>query len=127
LGDRGACYYIEAIQNPGSVYGKTNSAKSFCNCLVGNLVVFIPNAFTPQGYNPIFRPEGSFLDYENSTMEIFNRWGESIFSLKGIVNGWNGEFPSGIPAPAGVYLYRIKAVSTNGQQITKTGSVTLLR
>lgn len=126
IGSFGLCYYVEAKQNVGAPNGFTNIARSFSRCYVGKLVSFIPNAFRPNGVNQTFRPEGSYIDYAESSMEIFDRWGGRIVAIKDISKGWNGNDASGNPCSAGVYYYKINLQSPNGEKQTKTGFVTLL-
>ncbi len=127
VGNLGVCYYIEAVQNDISPHGLKSISKSFSSCVSGDMVVFVPNAFVPEGVNKIFRPEGSYIDYENSTMEIYNRWGAKVISYEKIVPGWDGKSSSGIDLESGVYLYQMKIKSTNGKEQIKKGTVTLLR
>ncbi len=126
IGNYGLCYYVEAIQNPGSLKGTQNSSKSFSNCILGELLVFVPTAFNPVGVNHVFRPEGSYIDYVNSSLEIFDRWGGLIIKIEDITNGWNGKDVSGKDCGLGVYYYRLNIKSPNGQKTTKIGLVTLI-
>lgn len=126
VGNRGICYYVEAIQNTGSPHGIKAVSKSFVSCVIGELLVYIPNAFTPNGANKIFRPEGSFIDYDKSTMEIYDRWGTLIYNKTGIDQGWDGNRNNGEFSGQGVYFYQLKIVSTNGISQTKKGTLTLL-
>lgn len=126
VGNRGTCYYIEAIQNSGSPHGIKAVSKSFVSCVFGELLVFVPNAFSPLGVNKIFRPEGSFIDYDKSSIEIYDRWGTLIYNKTGIVQGWDGNRNNGEFSGQGVYFYQLKIVSTNGISQTKKGTVTLL-
>ncbi|MBK9190025.1 MAG: gliding motility-associated C-terminal domain-containing protein [Crocinitomicaceae bacterium] len=72
-------------------------------------VVFIPNAFTPDGnnLNPVFVPviaeTGSIISYE---LHIFDRWGGVVFHSEVINEFWNGTNSKGI-VQDGVYTYRI--------------------
>ncbi len=126
IGSFGLCYYIEAIQNSGSPSGFQSAARGFSKCLIGELIVFVPNAFHPEGVNKFFRPEGSYIDYVNSSLEIFDRWGNRVIAIKDITNGWDGKDSSGNMRSGGVYYYKLNLISPNGQKQTKTGFVTLL-
>ena len=68
------------------------------------LVVF-PNAFTPNGdgRNDLFRPvlKCELTDFR---LEVYNRWGEMIFTTSDAQNGWNGYF-NGSLQPQDAYLY----------------------
>lgn len=125
-GNKGCCYYIEAIQNAGSSHGILSRANSFSSCVVGELLVFVPNAFVPTGVNKFFRPKGSFIDYNNSSMKIYNRWGQLIKSITDISIGWDGTDETSNKCPAGVYVYDMLIIGTNGDIQNKRGSITLI-
>jgi gliding motility-associated-like protein len=120
------CYYVTATQQSGDINNENESAKSYQVCLTGEASVLIPNAFRPTGLNNVFKPEGTFINYQNSTLEIFDRWGGPVIKLENIASGWNGSFKDGTPASQGVYYYVLKIESTNGNSKTYTGFVTLL-
>jgi gliding motility-associated-like protein len=95
---------------------------------MGTPTVFIPTAFLPYGVNKTFRPEGRFIDYNRSRMEIYDRWGAQLISLNGIRAGWDGKDSNGILNTPGVYYYKIYIQSTNVREKEKVfiGFVTLL-
>jgi gliding motility-associated-like protein len=94
--------------------------------------VYIPNSFTPNfdGVNdifiPIFSPYG--LDLKTYDLEIFDRWGISLFKTKDYTQGWNG-FAKGTedPLKQDVYVYKIRYKDAEGKIYNKTGHVSLLR
>jgi gliding motility-associated-like protein len=90
--------------------------------------ILIPNAFSPNGdgLNDIFFPVLRGVDW--FWMEIFNTWGERIFSTKEgeIGAGWDGTY-RGQSVPVGNYLYKISFRSDNGFFETRTGGITLIR
>lgn len=122
FGSMGLCYYVEAVQDRP----QPAIAKSFSNCLIGEMTIFMPNAFRPEGVNKFFRPEGAYIDYANSTMEIYDRWGGLVESKKDITSGWDGKDASGRPCQGGVYFYKFEIMGFYGSKETKTGFVTLL-
>ncbi|MFO8068191.1 MAG: PKD domain-containing protein [Bacteroidales bacterium] len=99
--------------------------------------IVFPNAFTPSitgssgGYydpanitNEVFFPlYQGIQDYE---LTIFNRWGELIFRSTDPLIGWDG-YHRGSLAPQGVYVWKFNGLCTNGNSITKSGTVTLIR
>lgn len=89
--------------------------------------LFIPSGFTPNSdeVNPIFFAYGSGM--KTFHMEIFDRWGESVFTSDDIEKGWNGELKNGTPAPQGVYDYKIDVEFSNHKLNTVMGKVTLVR
>ncbi|MCW3121492.1 MAG: domain containing protein, partial [Flavipsychrobacter sp.] len=90
----------------------------------------VPNAFSPNGdgLNDYFLPR-QFLTkgLTSFKMDIFNRWGQLVFSTK-LINGlgWDGKF-NDIPQPEGVYIFKIDANFKDGQIESHTGNLTLLR
>ncbi|HNB81935.1 MAG TPA: gliding motility-associated C-terminal domain-containing protein, partial [Chitinophagaceae bacterium] len=90
----------------------------------------IPNSFSPNGdgRNDYFLPREILSSGISSfEMQIFNRWGELIFSTtQSDGRGWDGKY-NGVDQPNGVYIYLIRAVFMNGVQKEYTGNVTLLR
>nr|HMT28045.1 PKD domain-containing protein [Bacteroidia bacterium] len=101
--------------------GQVNVA-DFNECEIGFPDHFIPNAFTPNGdgINDNFEISisGQSASYR---MEIFNRFGELVFSgLR-----WNGT-GNNQKCPGGIYSYRIH-IKNNRQLITKSGIVNLIR
>jgi gliding motility-associated-like protein len=102
------------------------------------LIIFIPNVFKPDSLHGGQRDRNYFSAWENETfqpvvsdyssfeMQIFNRWGELMYTTNNPEKGWNGKF-KGENAMEGVYAYVIKATSYSGKPYTFTGTVTLLR
>jgi len=91
--------------------------------------VFIPNSFTPNGdgTNDIFNVKGLGFKLKGFSMELFDRWGHSMFFTKDVTKGWDGTL-KGQPAQDGVYVYKIKAVGSNGEGKKEyIGHVTLMK
>ena len=90
---------------------------------------FIPNAFTPGDdvHNDVFSVNGQYL--KQVDMQIYNRWGQLIYSDSGRNPSWNGTH-NAAPCPDGVYLYRISVKGYKNGRLLKEyrhGTVTLLR
>jgi PKD repeat protein len=68
------------------------------------------------------------MGVEKYKLEIYNRWGELIFSTDNINTGWNGCIDNNPehPVSQGVYVWKVKATFTNGQTKMYAGDVTLL-
>jgi gliding motility-associated-like protein len=92
------------------------------------LSVYIPNSFTPNfdGNNDLFFPVFSIGLIKTYEFLIFNRWGELLFQTNNIRNGWSGTFKSK-KVPAGVYIYKVLAISYKNVTFEKTGKLNLLR
>jgi len=90
-----------------------------------DFTLFVPSAFTPNqdGKNELFQPKG----YGISTyhLQIFDRWGERIFSSKDFLKGWDGTF-KGSACKIDTYIWKIDAVSLRGKIKNISGLVTLI-
>tara|TARA_R110001599_G_scaffold292026_1_gene495650 strand:- start:28 stop:3141 length:3114 start_codon:yes stop_codon:yes gene_type:complete len=87
--------------------------------------IFIPNAFSPNndGVNDEFKPVTD-CDLQYS-MQIFNKWGEIIFSTEDITKGWDGRF-KGTKVQDGQYSYIVfYAGALNGVSFEETRRGTL--
>ncbi|MCW3078123.1 MAG: domain containing protein [Bacteroidetes bacterium] len=97
--------------------------------VIEDISIFIPNAFTPNGdgLNENFIPKTVGL--KKLRMDIFDRWGELIFTTSDPAMGWDGRHKKGGDIlPQGVYVYRVSAIFNNGSKPKQyTGHVTLLR
>jgi gliding motility-associated-like protein len=86
--------------------------------------LFIPNAFSPNsdGRNDIFGPV-SICPVTGFRMQVFNRWGQALYTTTNIAKGWNG-----LHAPSGVYVFVVEYQSLNtGSRKFVKGNVTLVR
>ena len=88
--------------------------------------LFVPNAFTPGGKNPVFIPYGVFIDVSDYLFSIYNRWGTLIFQTNDPNTGWDGTY-KGDKAQNDVYVYYIRYKNSRNKYIDKSGSVTLIR
>ncbi len=90
----------------------------------------VPNVFTPNGdgTNDYFFPRQLLARGLTSfKMDVYNRWGQTIYSSNSIDGrGWDGNF-NDKPQPEGVYIYLIEAKFKDGQMENHQGNVTLLR
>ncbi|WP_428328558.1 gliding motility-associated C-terminal domain-containing protein [Mucilaginibacter sp.] len=88
--------------------------------------IFVPNAFTPNGDG---KNDIVYVQSENiKTLKfyVYDQWGELLYASFGQQNGWDGTY-KGNKEPVGVYVYYLEAVMNDGQQITKKGTITLIR
>jgi gliding motility-associated-like protein len=120
------CYRVVAYEDGGNIYGFADSSVSNIFCMVQEPHLFIPNAFTPEGKNPVLKPEHIYIDINKYFFAVFNRWGQKVYETSDPSAGWDGTYDGSI-APAGTYVYSVRVYGTNGREIEKNGTVTLLR
>jgi gliding motility-associated-like protein len=95
--------------------------------------VFIPSSFTPNfdglndEFKPVFSPYG--IDAKTYELEIFDRWGSSLFTSKEMTKGWDGSQQNkGVePMKQEVYVYKLKYKDMEGKVYNKLGYFTLTR
>lgn len=90
-------------------------------------ILFLPNVFTPNndGINDVFAPAVS-KNITSYTLEIYNRWGNEVFSSNNSAVGWDGKTGSG-EASTGTYYYTCIYSSTSGEVQYKNGFLELIR
>lgn len=84
--------------------------KTLCEGLV------IRNGFSPNndGVNDNFIIE-NLVDFPNTQVAVYNRWGTRVYSSKDYKNDWKGDF-DGQPVPSGTYFYQV--LLENGENFT---------
>jgi gliding motility-associated-like protein len=84
----------------------------------------IPNAFSPNGdgINDVWNIN-ALASYPESTVKVFNRYGQIIYQSNGYSKPWDGSF-NGSPLPFGTYYYIIDR--KNGFPLS-TGWVAIIR
>lgn len=89
--------------------------------------IFLPGAFSPNGdgLNDDYFISNPFAVQELISFEIFDRWGGRVFYTEDPFGKWDGYF-DGSPVNPGVFLYRVR-FRCNGEEYSRTGSVTVLR
>jgi len=118
------CYRIEAKEgnNPhGMGVSKSNLA-----CVEPRILLFMPNAFTPNGdgQNDQFIPYLTFIPVEYVFI-IRNRLGNILFQSNDYQIAWDGQF-HGHFVTEGVYIYYVEAKAPDGKILRKNGHVTVI-
>ncbi len=90
--------------------------------IVDSCYIFIPNIFSPNkdGYNDLFTIQAPAL--KQMTVQIFNRWGQIIYSWSGNEGGWDGY-----GAAEGTYFFTITGIDINDKAYSNKGFITLIR
>ncbi len=89
--------------------------------------VWIPSSFTPDndGINDTWSGT-SECAAEDYSVQVFDRWGEIVFSTKDPLIRWDGTF-HGKALPSGVYAYRVEYRLPYQKNREVAGSITLVR
>lgn len=94
-------------------------------------LVAIPNAFTPDGdgLNDVFLPVTIDVDPKEHLFEVYDRWGQLVFSSTKVGEGWDGRHSSGGEIlPQGVYVWRLTYLPAyTSDKIERRGTVTLIK
>jgi gliding motility-associated-like protein len=86
--------------------------------------LIVPNAFSPNGDNINDKWVITNIEkYPTSTLEIFNRYGQMLYSKTGYLNTWDGTY-NGKPLPVGAYYWIINIKQTNKKL---SGSISIIR
>ena len=88
--------------------------------------IFVPNAFSPNGdnANDTFYVRGNCIKFMQ--FEIYNRWGEKVFSSTDPAKGWDGTW-RGEKCEAATFTYFLRATLIDDTQINKQGTISLVK
>jgi gliding motility-associated-like protein len=118
---------FEIVLKGYDIFGCSSVQKEKINVQESSKIILIPNAFTPNGdgLNDTFEPK--MKAYSFFRMDIFNTWGDLIFSSSRSERlGWDGRV-MGQDAPSGSYVYKISLVTDAGESVQESGTLTLIR
>mgnify|MGYP000847431077 CR=1 FL=1 len=88
----------------------------------------LPNAFTPNndGLNDVFRPATDYELITRFVLNIYNKWGQLVFSTNDPLKGWDGTV-NGYDALIGPYAWTIIYSNYNTFNVSSKGIVWLIR
>ncbi|MCS7162044.1 MAG: gliding motility-associated C-terminal domain-containing protein [Bacteroidia bacterium] len=90
--------------------------------------VNVPTAFTPNGDGINDQWVISGRGVQRIEVTVWDRWGNQIWSNNGeMTRFWDGTTKSGQAVPEGVYSFLLRIVDVRGQEMVRTGTVTILR
>ncbi len=98
--------------------------------VIEDINVYIPNSFSPNddNLNEEFFPQGTGISEEKYQMQIYDRWGELIFSTSKLNEHWKGFKKNGTEAVLqDTYIYKIDLQTIKGNKLNKVGHVNLIR
>ncbi|MNJ90733.1 Protease 1 precursor [compost metagenome] len=120
-------YYI--ILEVTNALGCTDSAVRFIaiNTVTTEINTLIPTIISPNGdgSNDVWKLEFLQLAYPNVHVEIYNEWGQTIFTSDRYDTPWDGTY-NGEPVPDGNYLFMIQLNANASPDIYK-GILMVLR
>ncbi len=89
--------------------------------------LYVPNAFTPNGdnNNDFFRPIALGIK-SLDLFQVYNRWGQMVYSSTDLVRGWDGTF-GGRPQDPATFVWIAEATDYTGKKIKLKGTVVLIR
>ena len=122
------CYRIEAVYTihlPDANYSDTLSSWSNVACVDHRPIIYVPNAFVPNGVNNVFKPRIIFGDPQGYNLFIFNRGGGQIFESHNPAVGWDGT-DHGKVVQQGGYAYLIQFTASDGTPVERKGIVLLI-
>ncbi|HNF45015.1 MAG TPA: gliding motility-associated C-terminal domain-containing protein [Ferruginibacter sp.] len=90
--------------------------------------IYFPNSITPNGdaRNDGFGPLGNISAISNYQLNIFNRYGELVFSSKDPSERWNGYYKGKLNSP-GSYAWYATFVFKGIIKRAEQGTITLIR
>ena len=114
-------YYVVVIDSNGCI----SQSDSVTISTKVRPTIFIPNTFTPNNdehndFLQIFTDNVVSFD-----LEIYNRWGESVFNSKNENDLWDGTCENNV-VPQGSYFYKIEFVGIDFEKYEKTGQINVL-
>lgn len=117
------CYRVVAYKTDA---GNNRIDTAFSNeiCLRVYDTTLVPNAFSPEGNNKVFRIVNPNIARGQATMHIYDRWGGKLWQGEAL-DGWNGE-ALGQPVIQGLYIYRIEVFRPEKRELFQ-GTLMLLR
>lgn len=117
------CYRVKAIENIGGF-----DQESWSNevCFGFDPIVWIPNAFTPDGNDLNDLYEIFTASIKEFHIQIYDRWGEKLFESDNPKVSWDGTY-KGKTCQMDAYIYMVQYKGFDNKRVIKSGTVTLLR
>lgn len=137
----GSTKHTSSLRNP--VFDYLNIGKNNCVLVVSNsygcsdtvskiitiadeFVVYVPNAFTPNGdgLNDTFSVKGTGI--KSFDIEIYDRLGHKVFQSKDINNCWDGKNKSSLTEDS-EYTWKLIVSDFNNKYYTRAGNVMVVK
>ncbi|MDR1793307.1 MAG: gliding motility-associated C-terminal domain-containing protein [Bacteroidales bacterium] len=93
------------------------------------MVVYIPNSFTPNGdgLNDTWKPIMTEYSQNNYTLTVFDRWGSAIFQTHDPQQAWDGTVNGKFVQSGTTYTYRIEVQDMKNDLHEYVGIITVIR
>ncbi|MBD3639029.1 MAG: CotH kinase family protein [Crocinitomicaceae bacterium] len=122
MSDTVVAHFVEVTSPPGG--GGPGNPNPNPGTFTG---VYVPNAFSPNtdGNNDLLE---LFMGWDVTAFEfqLFDRWGNLVFSTSTFGDFWNGEY-KGKKVNPGVYTYALRFESSETGTNKTTGNITVIR
>jgi gliding motility-associated-like protein len=105
-------------------------------CIATDTVLILVNDATTIAVPNIFSPNGDNINDEfyilttgmkTLTCDIFNRWGQKVYTLGTPTQKWDGKLDNGNEASEGTYYYVLEAQGYDGKSYSYKGPITLVK
>ncbi|MDA3883178.1 MAG: PKD domain-containing protein [Bacteroidales bacterium] len=118
-------YYVTAVDQYGCMSVDTVSI-SVHDWVCDENFIFVPTAFSPNndGVNDVLKVKSGVIT--ELQFEIFDRWGECVFSTQDLNATWEGTYKGKSLHPQ-VLVYYIKARCLNEEEFVQEGNITILK
>lgn len=119
--------YTVTVTDSLGCSGTANTKINIINCdTITN--IDIPNVLTPNADNNNDEFKIKYKgEFENFSVEIFNRWGVKLFESQNINFTWDARTNTGYIIPDGTYYYIISAKGKDGKNWNLHGNITVIR
>lgn len=123
--DAVGCYTVEL--RVANDFGCADSTRAEV-CVEDAFVLWVPNAFTPNGdgSNDRFNISTTVGATDLFELAVFDRWGQRLFVAGSLDEGWDGT-AGGVDVPTGVYAWMVELRDRSGSVQRAKGHVVLLR
>jgi gliding motility-associated-like protein len=97
-------------------------------CSTPDKCLVVPTAFTPNrdGKNEAIGPVRNGCAVSSLLFQVFNRWGELVFSSRNTADKWSGNY-KGVIQPPGTYVYVCNYTGDDGVSRQLKGTFLLMR
>ena len=91
------------------------------------ITVFVPSAFSPNGdgFNDRLTLGHNLINAID--FQVFNRWGQRVFSSNSLDLEWDGRDEQNVPVQEGVYVYQLRGQDFRGELVIESGTITVIR